>query len=321
MNIHIQIPFKLNDDVPAAFPTHLKFNEEDPISHVSYTDAFIEAQEAYIPYYSIAVLELGDNRVQEADALAGEERIYKVYDTVFISRYFSQQGESSIPSGKVIADPLTRRPIRKVHYFVLKCFAFDQDQICKKINLSMESCCLIPLQLETHNNLIQTLFLYSVDAELLGDKKITKEQVTARTAQSVIAEKIKEGEIFPELEDAERAKETLQWYYCSAQGSYRGLVDFADECLQSSKFIPITEQTVYSILVNRMDPPPEKFFHQTEKKAYRDAISCLKELGLALAEISEEAGAEEIEETGYKKDKCADIAGPPRPPSPLFDGC
>lgn len=246
------ITFTVPADYPKEFPRSIDPSKPFSLSKLSLDKFFQEAQDSYVPYYSITVVESGNN----------QEKFYRVYDTSCFSRYIANNRES----GEDPADPATKWPIQKIHYFAIQCFKFDEGDICKPIDLKNDSISISPLYLNDISKDIELMLLDSINANIIMDGS-KKDAYQVRRTQYVISNLIKDGQLFSHLTDEQREQEVIQWLWCSSQGSYRSLLSLAKICLASSS-IPQVQQKIAHLL-SLKDPPERK----ENKKNYTEKNS------------------------------------------------
>lgn len=251
----VSLQFNVGPEYPVNFPRNIVIKETDALSCSSFEESFKAAQEAYLPYYSVAVVESGNNN---------DESFYQVYDTAYFSRLSQEK------------DAITRRTIRQVHYFAIKCFEFDKELICRPVDLEkIDKISLNPFR-TSHNSVINTMLLDSTNANIFETVRVA-EQAQVRRTQYLIADLIKKGQLFSNLKPMEREKEVLQWLWCSAKGSYRGLVNLAQECLAHANIIPHAEKKAVQLLTDKLSAPPLKgSLTMQENVAFVDAMALLQ---------------------------------------------
>lgn len=251
---------------PESFPQSIPLNEFDPLTAISFKDSYEASQAAGLPYYSVAVVESGKTG----------EKFYQVYDTSFFATHIFNKG----PKCK---DPITNRPIQKVHYFAAKCFKFDKDKICSPIDISAEAVSLSPFKVDNDLNPIQTMLLDSINNNIMADgTKQAKSDV--RRMQYIIASLVQKGQFFSTLNAPERRMEAIRWLWSSAQGSYIGLGLLAKECLDTPYF---SKDSVLNLLSKSLSLRPKKEeLSLRESKAFVEALDLLRQLKTKLDEES-----------------------------------
>ena len=220
--------FELDAKYPANFPAELDLAEDDPLSFQTYGDAYQAAQKARIPYYVVAVAEsTKGSDLNQKDALT---TYYHTYDMTHFGNYLAERRKTNQP----LLDPVSRETITRIHYFSVKCFGSDAENLFCPLALDDHQIKLRPFSLPSHPVALAML-RESLDSEILldeADKKIQQ----ARRMQYLIADYIKKGAVFPDLPSEERNEEALYWLWCSAKGSHRAVVRLYKECQQLQKF-------------------------------------------------------------------------------------
>lgn len=227
----VSLKFNIGTHFPESFPRNIQITEIDALNCSSLQESFLAAQRAYIPYYTVSVVESGNEN----------ERFYHVYDTAYLSRTNQKK------------DPITGRPIRKIHYFALKCFQLDKEKICRPVDLLREDVSLNYV-LESSDDDINALLLDSTNANIF-ETGAPEQKIKGRRAQYIIADLIKKGEFFSQLQPPEKQKEILEWLWCAAQGSFKGLVLLVEECLSNKKMFSNIEGQVIALLKERLKAP------------------------------------------------------------------
>lgn len=226
----ISLKFNVSPEYPEEFPRSRPLLDTEALSYRSFGELFQKTQEAYLPYYNVAVVESGNEK----------ERFYQVYDTAYFSRIINQT-----------IDPITRRRIRKVHYFVAKCFDFDKSNICRPVDLQTDII-LSPIQI---NERFFKKFLDSTNVNALETGKSDQWVLVRKIQRWIATSLIKTGEVFLDLTEENRKIEVLKWLWCSAHGYYQGLTEFVQECLKNTNFISNPQEQAFEILRKELFPP------------------------------------------------------------------
>lgn len=220
-----------------GFPTTLDFSTSAFCSNLSFYEIFNRAQEHFLPYYSISIVETKGKKNSE----------YSIYDTSIFAAWYREEQRMNEKQGMNtdILDPKTQSPIQKIHYFAMKCFEFDQDEICRKIDISKEKISFSSFDhslcfKDPEKNMILKGFL--VDSlnpfSFAHDESSEENKMVARISQYYFATFLfnqdNQEYIFPELTGNERKKEIFRWLWCSAKGSNQALKELAITCLSSS---------------------------------------------------------------------------------------
>lgn len=248
----ISLKFNVGSDYPENFPKSISMATTESLSQSSFEESFQAAQKACLPYYSVTVVESGNSG----------ERFYQVYDTA----YFARTDQTR--------DAITRRPIRKIHYFATQCFQFDASHHYQSITPTGEVN-FTPFSNYPDSEINKAL-LDSTNANIFHTGK-PEAQVRARRAQYLIAELIKQKQIFPALEIKERNKEILRWLWCSAQGSYHGLLNLIQEGKRQKIHSDEWKQQLANLLFNRLllSPYLQTSLTPTEKNALEQVFRLL----------------------------------------------
>lgn len=211
------------DPFPDGFPKELNFAEEDSVALESYSDLYENARKNHVPYYTVVVVEAGNH--------------YHTYDAFT----FKTQVKNN-------CDPLNGLPITKIHFFAVKCFAACAVNVyrqCEDHELVFKP--FYPFKPESS---LKTIF----DAILYCPFLTTKSGQLGRIGnQMVIADKVKQGLLFPNinlspadkkenfafqsnLTAEERNQETRLWHWCTAQlGSRKAIVKLFEACIVANE--------------------------------------------------------------------------------------
>lgn len=226
------IPFSIDASYPAEFPRGLDLTQINPLSFQTYEEELTISQENCFPYYCVAVVESspGEQNFKESpaeQALQNENKFYHIYDLPHFATYALNIRKEN----KELNDPITGTHVEKVYYFAINCFEVlkeDSDKICQEVDFKTTS---------RKFQLIENEKLDEKDSKLLTDalntNLLSNHQLHIRRAQHFIGSSIKEGTIFKNLMTNERNNETLLWFWCSAQGSFAGLIKLVKEFLES----------------------------------------------------------------------------------------
>lgn len=255
--------FEIDATYPKNFPAELDLAEDDPLTYQTYKDAYLAAQKAGIPYYVLAVTESA--KVANADQKDALITYYHTYDMIHFDNYLAERRKAKQP----LEDPISCETITRIHYFAVKCFGVDAENLFRPLALDDHQIKLRPFSLPAHPVTLAML-KESLDSEILlqdPDKKIQQ----ARRAQHLIADLIKKGAVFPDLPSEERKVEALHWLWCSAKGSHHAIVKLFKECEQAQQYatakISFLMQLVQtSIIVNPKLPRLERAAIQEARK-------------------------------------------------------
>jgi|GEM_PF-2915353 len=232
----------IKSSYPKNFPLFVDPSEVESFSFSSFEERIIETQEAYLPYYTVAVVE------------SGKGRFYHVYDAAYFSKYYFDQRKS--------ADPLTGLSVGRVHYFALKCFKINKKEICEPVNLKTD-----PLQFlsfgtflhswqdkKTTSKKVKELLLDSCDSFIFnsGEKEDQKQM---REYHLIIAHLIKEKWLLLPLTSQEREQEVIEWLWCSSRGDPEARYELADKILAHSELFDEPEELVDRLLSNPYETP------------------------------------------------------------------
>lgn len=255
----ISLNFNVGPEYPAEFPRSIDLSTTESLSYSSFAENFQANQQACLPYYSLTVVESGNR----------DERYYHVYDTVYFSiNKYNQTGP--------LLDPSTKRPVKKVHHFVMNCFAWDDKLICKPINLSTTpNLILKPLQTDGLEPEVQTMLLDSMNVNLFTAN--TAERQKGRRTQYIIADLIERGQLFDKLSLGEKRQEIMQWLWCSAQGSYIGVLKLFQTCqvhLSTAKDHVINLLTIRLSILQRS----KVTLSSSERSAAMEGFDLLKQI-------------------------------------------
>jgi hypothetical protein len=270
----LSVNFLVDSSYPPAFPQAFNFsNEADPISHQSFEDAFQSAQSAHVPYYSVVVVQSGNS----------EKTFYHIYDTSYFTTYqVNQKGTYQGSPSADLKDPLNRQEIQKTYYFAVQCFQPDEESMCRPTDLTKDRVVLVPFTIKELSIDLQTMLLDSINGNIIETGKDANRQQVRRT-QYIIADLIKGKKILPDLSENERKNETIQWLWCSSQGSYRGLVNLAKEYLRQHSF-DFKAKTYALNLLNKLHLLSEREnLERKESQAILEGQQLLAKLSIEVA--------------------------------------
>lgn len=243
------------------FPKAIPLNEADSLSTFSFQESYTAAQEAGVPYYSVAVVVSGNE----------SEKFYKIYDTSYCSTHIYNK----VNAGDAPKDPITGRKIQKVHYFAVQCFNSDPKTICKPIDLSKDVVSLSPFNEEVDAT-TQSILLDSINSNILSAGS-PKSKQNVRRMQYIIADLIEKRKVFAHLSAGERRNEVIKWLWCSAKGSAVGLLNLAKACSNHHGF---TKETILGLLSPsiKIFLAEQRAMSQKERVAMIDLIDMQKKL-------------------------------------------
>lgn len=199
------IPFEMPSRFPEDFPKQLNIKEEENFTCQSHEESFLEAQNAGLPYYVVVVVEsLGKD----------QKRFYHTYDRNQFEDYRAKITKQTQP----LYDPVTCEPVMRVHYFAVKCFESDPENLFGPTDPSNMK--LTPFASPTPD----------VKNQMLKEA-LTAGNLQMRRTQYLLAEWIKSGDLFSFINPVEKRKEVLLWLWCSAKDSHQAVLSLFKECM------------------------------------------------------------------------------------------
>jgi len=118
MSLSIAIDYYGTEERPSEWPKSLDFKRKEDLSGLTFIELWNRAVAAKVTDFVIAITEYNDEQ---------GKRCYQIYDAVRLRKCLMppQQG----------LDPISRCPIKDIHYLSVKCFAYDPKTISRRVSL------------------------------------------------------------------------------------------------------------------------------------------------------------------------------------------
>ena len=202
---------------PEDFPKNVNLDTIQCLAACTLRELIQQVQEAQIPAYCLAVV--GSRNENESRSF------YQIYDSAYFSTYIHNcNAESKEPT--TLIDPMTRRTIQSIHFFVLNCFKvnFHTGTLIEPIDLSTDTIEFKPVVIEDPISVMEgfkgdilKIYLNSLNSNIITSETSTiEDKKIVKKGLGIIANLISRGVTFyVRMSDPEEKEaQTLIWKTC-----------------------------------------------------------------------------------------------------------